>query len=1462
MRDFSLYLTEFDKLIVLIVHSGRIPAESDVDLFINKMWEKPYWAYDENNFASASSFRGVQATDIFSGNKILDIENYAYTDYATEVKPMLMEKLQHSVGEVGAGPVREWETSPTPLARLAKKYAEKDGFRGWNELENLKKRNSKYWIQADAEISYIKSRLLEYNKKVLPYQLKKTMHHRLMSIGYSTSSGKCFVQHEGTPIVNSEAEIAHFIHEHAKDHRALWFSISNTGKDYKAGVADIDFHHYDATEREKKKVVKEVAKRLTAAGYPILIQYSGHGYHVWFGRGSGPAFDDRHALNNLIKRALGKVPGAVVGPTAGNKARAMADNLAIVELEERTPAMWGMFFGLHYKPHPPKSASEDDGMWSSPGSGLSRVPLSLDQLDSFDPFKDAHPERVLENFDQMTMLVDNFFDEVEIGYGHEEEGQTAAPPPCFRSEGVEPDHPLAIATTAWKKNPDFTQLRWDEALEMFSDMEDYTVAPKFNGALFAIHYKEEGGHRVGGNILTSERSIVSLSDGGATLKMPVTTLMSSKGGLLLWENHVTREFEDACKKRGISEALFVGELFQHDTFGVVRGPQAVTSVIMRNEINPKAFKQLRYALIDVVSIDNNPVDVEYRVRHGELIPFEGDKVKVIPLEHISNASGPRLEALWNLHVSENQQEGLVIYKDEERFKIKRKHTVDAVIISVATSSKPWMDGRKNRHVFEVAVAKKTKYGDPTYIFIGSVGWGPGWNNEKQSMLFDMVMGDEVSEGKWEHSINLPDVPQDDPLWFAKQDRHFVEPRIVVEIEYERLSENHNASFGTYYYQSTKRPARGQRQVRSGFRLYPQLLGTRRMLGPAIIKELRPDKDPTYTYDIRHEQADGAGGFGITRAAKSNPTAVYGYPSWMQAVAQFIPITPSTGAEMDTVLICDSTLNRKKFLLGKHGFPRDKPWLMPIEGYRKLWDLSKRSGRQKEYGGYVSDGTIYYGTSHSMDSINLWLSDDTFGADLVFHTHPKNSYDPPTYPVISGSDLATSLESIYFYGIPWEAIIAPHGFVFYRPNGIREGSKLLKEVEALKDNDSSKQIDRLLSAISAEAKKVRKSHEKATKLVNKEEENLHRERGFVSEHPSWHEDAIIDAMNADDISDIFFEYVYVPLYVLGPNFRSLRHEAIKSNPSTGYFGVKKSRPTFEGVVDDEGRSMRPMIRFDTEFAPALARGRRADPNEKGYKLYTPSPSFNINQGEGYAFVLGLPISMQLDFTDMYGGPGATGIAALSADMGNIRATTEQFNIAYRSRDPQQAKNDLKAIYSASMEMPPTENLEERTPAPTLYDDGKRKGRLAKEMESALKGAKFTGNQGEKLAHLRSLKNDLSVMTNPPTDIEEWDQRIELYRQDLLVYKETVDPEYQTWVDYASSKFSLWEIPLLEKGRLLMEAIENYTLSDEEVGRVRQEYSSMTLDLANPLGNLLSGLDSDEEEDFDEDFDEDEEDDETQ
>ena len=106
MRDFSLYLIEFNKFVQLIVGSGRIPGESDVDIFIDKMWTKPYWSYDENNFADASTFKGVQAFDIQTGERVLDIENYAFTEYVAEVKPMLMDKLEGSVGEIGDSAVR------------------------------------------------------------------------------------------------------------------------------------------------------------------------------------------------------------------------------------------------------------------------------------------------------------------------------------------------------------------------------------------------------------------------------------------------------------------------------------------------------------------------------------------------------------------------------------------------------------------------------------------------------------------------------------------------------------------------------------------------------------------------------------------------------------------------------------------------------------------------------------------------------------------------------------------------------------------------------------------------------------------------------------------------------------------------------------------------------------------------------------------------------------------------------------------------------------------------------------------------------------------------------------------------------------------------------------------------------------------------------------------------------------
>ena len=417
MRDYSLYLTEFSKFIDLLVGSGRVPGESDVDYFVEKMWTLKYWVYDNNDFSGSSTFKGVQGFDAVSGKVMLDIEGLSYADYLAEAKPMLMERLQQSIGEITSNTgARMWETTPTAVERLAYMYAKKDGVRNWSEMDRTDQRNSEQWHRADAETNYIKQRINEYNQKVIRYQLRKTMYHNLSVVHYSTSTGKCFVPTGGRGMrVNGEEEIEEFIDKWVTEaYRGLWFSFSDTGENYKAGVVDIDFHHLDMSDREKKRVTREVVKRLQAAGYPTLIQFTGHGYHVWFGRGTGPEFTDRHVMNNSIARALGNIPDAHVDPSGKGRTKAVAEGLVHIELEAQRDHMWGMYFGLHYKPNDRKKIDEDTGFPPVPGTGLARVPLTLDMLKTFDPFQDAHPENVMVNFDKYARLVDNFFDEVEI----------------------------------------------------------------------------------------------------------------------------------------------------------------------------------------------------------------------------------------------------------------------------------------------------------------------------------------------------------------------------------------------------------------------------------------------------------------------------------------------------------------------------------------------------------------------------------------------------------------------------------------------------------------------------------------------------------------------------------------------------------------------------------------------------------------------------------------------------------------------------------------------------------------------------------------------------------------------------------------------------------------------------------------------------------------------------------------
>jgi hypothetical protein len=1460
----------------LIGKSGRIPSEDDVNHFVEQMWLKPWWSFDNNNYTGSSSFRGVDITDMATQTKILDTEDLAYGAYVQEATEILMLALREIVGTPGTSRPTQWSTAPISIESLAYMYGERDDV-DLSSMKRIDQRNTSQWIEAEGEIHYINNRISEYNSVVVPFQLRKTMHHELTLINFNAGTGKAGVSHEGRLKVNSDADIEDFMRDHINEaHRALWFSFSETGENYKASVIDIDYHGLDVSEKQKKRVVKQVARKMIAAGHPILIQFSGTGYHVWFGPGNGIALSDRHVIQAIIRKALGKIDGATY-----DSAEAKIETLAHLNITvEKKRAPWSMFFGLHYKPHTKSSPVQ--------GTGLAKIPLTLDALDSFDPIHDAHPETVLRNFGALSQLVDRFFDEVEVGYGYEDEDNVSGALPCHRSESHEPDHPLAKTATEWKKSDKFESYNFDDALDFFDNKSELAVTPKFNGILCAIHYKERGGHKSDGKILTTTRKVISRKFGATDSKQPVTTIMSTKGGVLLWENQVTKEFEDTCKKRGIREALFLGELFEYDAFGVVRGPHAVTSTIMRKDISSSAFKQLRFSLFDALSINNSKVNVEYRLRHAELEPFAGDRIKVVDMEYLSESIPYRLEALWALHVGENEQEGLVIHHDGNRYKVKRKHTVDAVIIGVNTASKSWLANRKNRHIFHVALAKDTKEGSPTYIHMGPVNWGPGWDNEKQGELFDMVMGERGPSGRYESTIGLPSF--DEIPLFA--DIQLVDPKVVVELEYQHLSEKSTPTFALYHRQETKsthlvRPKTGYRLGRTG-------LQARRMVGPAVIKSLREDKDPYSTYDLRVEQVDGAGGLELG-IAKKNPSNVSGYPAWLKYFSDMFPITPSTGAELDTALICDKSLSKMSFRNGPQGFPRSTPWEMNIEAYRKLRNMYLRSGRGKEFGGFSSDEKIYYGSSHSLASINLWLTNDVDGADFVFHTHPSVDYQPPSFSHISGADLASSLTSRYVYGVEWELIVVPEGFLWFSARGVAKDSKLYKAFKDLKDNPSKKQTKKLTSLFTAEQKKVEKAFAWAYKTLEKQTAADEKKNIWYTTHPSWYVSDLIDLLNESGKCDTFFATVFVPLYLFGPDYTRRRFEGIRKNSSTGWFGVAKQRETLAawphvvgdpdrpetivvsaGVLGPDGERMAKSIKLETEFAQAIARGKRADPAEKGYKLYL--PRWSIRNQTGYPFVLGMPVSMQMDFADRLGGPSGPSVAKVGTKQGEMRATTEQYDLAYKEYKPRQAKNDKELFLIQSNEMPAFESYDPLDPDAAVigpkwrtrydesyYEEGSRKpGEYYKDLQKAMSQSNYNRNDKDKVAYLRSLYDRMGVSaaeikTNPPTGIDEWDKRVFEFIADHREWQET--PIDQPWPEYALAVYPPWEFPMLEKGRMLMEAIEAYSLDDSETANVRQEYSSTTAMVGSPLDNLLMGLDADDE-DESEDDEEDEYDDSTE
>ena len=80
----------------------------------------------------------------------------------------------------------------------------------------------------------------------------------------------------------------------------------------------------------------------------------------------------------------------------------------------------------------------------------------------------------------------------------------------------------------------------------------------------------------------------------------------------------------------------------------------------------------------------------------------------------------------------------------------------------------------------------------------------------------------------------------------------------------------------------------------------------------------------------------------------------------------------------------------------------------------------------------------------------------------------------------------------------------------------------------------------------------------------------------------------------------------------------------------------------------------------------------------------------------------------------------------------------------------------------------------------------------------------------------------ILSNPPVKQDTWQRRVDLYTEEFNKWATLPEPK-EGWENYAIGMFVTWEVPLLEKERLLQSARDEYELSDEEVSLIDSQYA---------------------------------------
>ena len=765
MPDPTAMLQEFAKYLDYIEVKGRKPSEQDVDDFIEKFLSNLSYGFSpEYGVYIQTAFR--RGPD---GKVLYPISSYK--EAVKEIKPLLMARVIETHGRVTdhTDPF-DWDTTPMTVEEYALYYAKELGKEDeFLSLTGSDRRNHKAYQRAVKRVLKIKYRISQYMQRVLPFTARVTMHHPLGAVTYSTASGPnkniTKATNDGEPFtLNDEDDLANFMKSESVDGfpagkdsslRSLFWTPTNTGRSLKMGVININ-NPANLPSKSLLSSIKKIHKIMAFdMGHPCIIMFTGNSYQIWFGMNEREYFTNFREMQDYLKVTLFS-EGDFKEEVARNNLRPFLD------LKLNAPGeMVRAFFSLHY-PTTNKPTKEH--------TGLAAIPVAPIDLDSFNPAKDAHPDRVLANFDQYSSYVAAFYDKVQIGQDYESEGELESTPTCQR---LEKRHTDAVALAAIYQPKDYIQIEYRNMGAMLEDEKKVYAHPIARGVLAALVYDPRGTSTPPG--MTTQRS----RRGKVVSEKPKSYYVLSNG-TVIYDDYICRDLERVCLANKIKQAVLVGRISMIDAFGNEEGESETRNALIRTEgISPMDARIMRFTINRVSMVNSERIPVE--IMMDQMQVFSSKRIVPSTYFEITEPVGAKLKKRF-MDLVKIRASGAMMIEGEERYLVKSTRTVNATIIAMDTSGKAYQSNEIPNVL--IALAKPSgKYG-AEYISVAKAQIA--LKKEDRITLRTLV------EGAEKEKVIPP------PRGLEESGAEFVEPSVVVEVAYDDVTPQRYTNLTMYF----------------------------------------------------------------------------------------------------------------------------------------------------------------------------------------------------------------------------------------------------------------------------------------------------------------------------------------------------------------------------------------------------------------------------------------------------------------------------------------------------------------------------------------------------------------------------------------------------------------------------------------------------------------------------------------